>query len=180
MIGPIENYTYAQLKGLVRLPNGESIPTLREALDAVIYSTPIHYVWLDTKFNRSMQQQRDLQVEYMQKAAAIGRKLEITIGIPDEDVLNNFLKLPNYQNIPSVCELTPQDVSKVNAGIWAPRWTLGLLNEEVRQMHAAGRRAFVWTLDVPQNISKYFNEGRFDGILSNYPSSVAYYYYAKK
>jgi glycerophosphoryl diester phosphodiesterase len=127
-----------------------------------------------------MQQQRDLQVEYMQKAAAIGRKLEITIGIPDEDVLNNFLKLPNYQNIPSVCELTPQDVSKVNAGIWAPRWTLGLLNEEVRQMHAAGRRAFVWTLDVPQNISKYFNEGRFDGILSNYPSSVAYYYYAKK
>jgi glycerophosphoryl diester phosphodiesterase len=180
MIGPIENYTYAQLKGLVRLPNGESIPTLREALDAVIYSTPIHYVWLDTKFNRSMQQQRDLQVEYMQKAAAIGRKLEITIGIPDEDVLNNFLKLPNYQNIPSVCELTPQDVSKVNARIWAPRWTLGLLNEEVRQMHAAGRRAFVWTLDVPQNISKYFNEGRFDGILSNYPSSVAYYYYAKK
>ncbi|MGI8633995.1 MAG: glycerophosphodiester phosphodiesterase, partial [Segetibacter sp.] len=31
MIGPIENYSYAQLNGLVRLINGEKIPTLREA-----------------------------------------------------------------------------------------------------------------------------------------------------
>jgi glycerophosphoryl diester phosphodiesterase len=180
MLGPIENYSYAQLKALVRLPDGEQIPTLREALDAVVYNTSLRYVWLDTKFNRSMQQERDIQQEYIQKAAANGRTLDITIGIPDEDVLNNFVKLPNYQSIPSVCELTTEDVAKVNARIWAPRWTLGLQNAEVQQMHAAGRKAFVWTLDVPDNINKYFNEGLFDGILSNYPSSVAYYYYAKQ
>lgn len=180
MIGPIENYSYAQLNGLVRLIRGEKIPTLREALDAVVYSTPLQYVWLDTKFKGQMQKELDIQLEYMQKAAAIGRKLNITIGIPDDQVLNNFLQLPNYKSLQSVCELTPDDVAKTNAKIWAPRWTLGLQNEEVARMHADGRKVFVWTLDVPDNIQLYFNQGKFDGILSNYPSSVAFYYYAKK
>jgi glycerophosphoryl diester phosphodiesterase len=159
MIGPIKNYTYAQLNALVRLINGEGIPTLREALDAVVYNTALRYVWLDTKFEGSLQKERDIQLEYLQKAAAAGRSIDITIGIPDKGVLNNFLQLPNYQNIPSVCELTEEDVEKVNADIWAPRWTLGLQNEEVDKTHAAGRRAFVWTLDVPQNINKYFSQG---------------------
>lgn len=180
MIGPIENYSYAQLSALVRLKKGERIPTLREALDAVLYSTPLHYVWLDTKFKGSMQKEREIQVEYLQKAAAIGRKLDITIGIPDEGVLNNFKRLPDYKNIPSVCELTPADVEATDADIWAPRWTLGLQNSEVDKMHALGRKAFVWTLDVPENIRDYVNNGRFDGILTNYPSSVAFYYYAKQ
>jgi glycerophosphoryl diester phosphodiesterase len=116
----------------------------------------------------------------MQEAAAIGRQLEITIGIPDQQVLNNFLALPDHNNIPSVCELTPDDVVAANSRIWAPRWTLGLQNEQVQQVHAQGRRAFVWTLDVPQNVFEYMNQGEFDGILSNYPSIVAYYYYAKQ
>jgi glycerophosphoryl diester phosphodiesterase len=180
MVGPIENYSYAQLNALVRLIKGERIPTLREALDAVVYNTPLQYVWLDTKFTGSMQKERDIQVEYLRKAAAAGRNLSITIGIPDEEVLKNFVQLPDYQNIPSVCELTTGDVVKTNASIWAPRWTLGLQNEEVDKIHQAGRKAFVWTLDVPDNINKYFNQGKFDGILSNYPSSVAYYYYAKQ
>lgn len=180
MVGPIENYSYAQLTALVRLKNGEHIPTLRQALDAVLYNTPLQYVWLDTKFNGSMQQEREIQQEYLQKAAAMGRKLEITIGIPDKDVLANFLRLPGYKNIPSVCELTTEDVAAINAKIWAPRWTLGLQNTAVETMHAAGRKAFVWTLDVPENIKEYFDNGKFDGFLSNYPSSVAYYYYVKQ
>ena len=179
LLGPVENYSYAQLNALVRLKNNEQIPTLVEALETVVYKTPLRYVWLDTKFKGSIQKVRDLQVEYMQKAAAIGRVLEINIGIPDQEVLNNFLSLPGYQNIPSVCELNTEDVVKVNARIWAPRWTLGLQNEEVENMHAQGRRVFVWTLDVPENISEYMTQGRFNGILSNYPSIVAYYYYAQ-
>jgi len=167
------------LNALVRLKNNERIPTLVEALHAIVYKTPLRYIWLDTKFKGSIQKVRDLQVEYVQKAAAIGRVLEINIGIPDQEVLNNFLSLPGYQNIPSVCELNTEDVVKVNARIWAPRWTLGLQNEEVENMHAQGRRVFVWTLDVPENISEYMTQGRFNGILSNYPSIVAYYYYAQ-
>jgi glycerophosphoryl diester phosphodiesterase len=127
-----------------------------------------------------MQLLRNIQIEYQQKAAASGRDVTFDIGIPDKDVLKNFKMLPDYRNIPSVCELTPEDVADVNASVWAPRWTLGLQTPEIELMHQSGRKAFVWTLDVPQNISKYFKEGKFDGILSNYPSSVAYYYYAKQ
>jgi hypothetical protein len=52
-----------------------------------------------------------------------------------------------------------------------------LQNEEVQRMQAEGRRAFAWTMDIPENILRYMRQGRFNGILSNYPSLVAYYYY---
>lgn len=179
LVGPIENYTYDQLSNLVRLIHGEHIPTLQEALEAVVYATPLHYVWLDTKFTGSLQPLRDLQAAYMQKAAAIGKDLEITIGIPDQPVLQAFLALPGYRDIPSVCELDPDYVEKANSRIWGPRFTLGLQNETVDRLHAQGRRAFVWTLDIPENVYEYMTQGRFDGILSNYPSIVAYYYYVQ-
>ena len=178
MVGSVENYTYAQLNTLVRLiRNGEHIPTLREALETVVYQTPLRYVWMDTKFHGALQPIVDMQAEYMQKAAAIGRSLEITIGIPDKEVLDQFLTLPNYQTIPSVCELDPQYVTAANSRIWGPRWTLGLQNDAVAAMHAQGRKVFVWTLDIPQNIYDYMTQGGFDGILTDYPSIVAYYYY---
>ncbi|RYZ31099.1 MAG: glycerophosphodiester phosphodiesterase [Chitinophagaceae bacterium] len=177
LLGPIENYTFNQLQTLVRLPKGERIPTLRQALDAVVYSTPLDFVWLDTKYNGSLQILKDIQAEYRAKAASINRSLDIVIGIPDKDVLKNFKQLPSYQNVPSLVELEQQDVRDVNARVWAPQWTLGLQNDEVAQTQSEGRRAFTWTLDVPENIEDYMKQGRFNGILSNYPSIVAYYYY---
>lgn len=180
MIGPIENYTYAQLDALVRLiRNGERIPTLREALEVVVRRTPLRFVWLDTKFNGSLQPIRDLQAEFGQRAAVLGKPLEIVIGIPDRDVLANFQALPGFNAVPSVVELDPEDATAVNARIWAPRWTLGLQNTEVAAMQAQGRRAFVWTLDQEQNIDLFLREGRFDGILTNYPTAVAYHSYAQ-
>jgi glycerophosphoryl diester phosphodiesterase len=181
MVGPVENYTYGQLYDLVRLiRGGEHIPTLRQALETALYQTPIRFIWLDTKFHGNMQILRDLQAEYLQKAATIGRQLKIVIGIPDTEVQDRFVQLPGYQNIPSVCELDPSIAASLNSQIWAPRWTLGLQNDEVSAVHGQGRKAFVWTLDVPENINEYLNSGSFDGILSDYPSSVAYYYYVRQ
>jgi glycerophosphoryl diester phosphodiesterase len=180
MIGPIANYSYAQLNSLVRLiRNGERIPTLRQVLETVLTRTPLRFVWLDTKFNGPMQPIRDLQVEFQQRAFIMGRPLEIVIGIPDRDVLKNFMSLPGYRGIPSVCELDPEDVEAVNASIWAPRWTLGLQKEQVAALQAQGRRAFVWTLDQEQNIDLFLREGRFNGILTNYPTAVAYHTYVQ-
>jgi glycerophosphoryl diester phosphodiesterase len=180
LLGPIQNYTYAQLSTLVRLPNGERIPTLRQALDAVVFNTPLQFVWLDTKFDGSLQVLRDFQTEYLAKAAAINRTLEIVIGIPDEKTLENFKKLSSYQSIPSLIELTKENATDINARVWAPQWTLGLQNDEVVSIQSQGRRAFAWTLDVSQNILQYMTEGKFNGILSNYPSLVAYHYYARQ
>jgi glycerophosphoryl diester phosphodiesterase len=177
LLGPIENYTLAQLQTLVRLKNGERIPTLRQALETIVYNTPLNFVWIDTKYDGSLQALQGLQLEFQARAAAINKPLEIVIGIPDEKALANFKQLPDYRSIPSLVELKTQDARDVNARIWAPQWTLGLQNEPVAQMQAEGRRAFTWTLDVAENIQRYIQQGRFNGILSNYPSLVAYYYY---
>ncbi len=180
LFGDINNYTFNQLNTLVRLIKGERIPTLREALNTVVYNTPINFVWLDTKYDGNMQVVRDLQKEFNSKAAAIGRKVTIAIGLPDDAAINNFLNLQDYKTTPSVCELSLEDVEKTNAPIWAPRWTLGKQNEQVDRVHTAGRRAFVWTLDVPGSIYDFMTNGKFDGILTNYPSVTAYYHYVRQ
>ena len=177
LLGPIENYTFEQLSTFVRLIDGEKIPTLREALRTVIYETPLTYVWLDTKYTGSIKEVRAIQKEYLQLAEAAGRELEIVIGLPTEDAYNEFIKLPQYTKIPSLSEQTPEIVQNINAKVWAPRFTLGIQNELVDQVHASGKLVFVWTLDVPEYIERFINEGHFDAILSNYPSCVAYYYY---
>ncbi|HYO22762.1 MAG TPA: glycerophosphodiester phosphodiesterase family protein, partial [Flavisolibacter sp.] len=46
LLGPIENYSFAQLQTLVRIPKGERIPTLRQALETIVYNTPLDFVWL--------------------------------------------------------------------------------------------------------------------------------------
>jgi glycerophosphoryl diester phosphodiesterase len=180
MIGPIENYTYAQLNALVRLVrNNERIPTLRDVLETVVRRTPLRFVWLDTKFHGPIEPIRAMQVEFMARAAALGKPLEILIGIPDGEVLSAFKALPDHRNIPSVCELDPEDAADINARVWAPRWTLGLQNDRVAAVQAQGRRVFVWTLDAQENIDLFIRNGRFNGILSDHPSAVAYSYYAQ-
>ncbi|GAA4323644.1 glycerophosphodiester phosphodiesterase [Flaviaesturariibacter amylovorans] len=180
LVGPIENYTFAQLDGLVRLVRGnERIPTLRAALETILTRTPLRFVWLDTKFDAPIDGLRALQAEFQQRAAVLGRPLEIVIGIPDEQVLERFRALPGHRDVPSLVELETADAESVNARIWAPRWTLGLQNDKVAAMQAQGRRAFVWTLDLPENVALFLREGRFDGILSNYPTAVAYAHYIR-
>jgi len=50
----------------------------------------------------------------------------------------------------------------------------------VKQVQAEGRRVIVWTLDEPSYISQFIEQGSFNGILSNYPSLIAYNYYVKE
>lgn len=181
LLGPVENYTYAQLSAFVRLIHGEKIPTVKEALDAVLYQTDLRFVWLDNKVTDAPQVSlRALQKEYLAKAAAAGRHLEIVLGIPDEPAKQQFLALPDHADAPSICEISVDEAAGIKAANWAPRFTLGIANEDVAKAHNAGIRAFVWTIDVPELVQQYLKEGHFDSILSNYPSIVAYYYYVQQ
>jgi glycerophosphoryl diester phosphodiesterase len=56
---------------------------------------------------------------------------------------------------------------------------MGTQNELVEQMHAEGRKVLSWTLDQADYIQEFIQAGHFDGILTNYPSLVAYYYYVQ-
>ena len=180
LVGSIEDYSFDQLSTFVRLIHGEKIPTLRQALDAILYQTQLTFVWLDSKFDDNIEVIRALQKEYLSKASAAGRTLQIVIGIPGEKQFQQFLSLPDYKNTPSLCELSTEKATESNALVWAPRFTEGIQKEKTAQMHAQGRQVFVWTLDVPEFITKFINEGDFDAILSNYPSCVAFNYYVRQ
>lgn len=182
LVGPVESYSYVQLQTFVRLMHDETIPTLREVLDAVVDRTNLRIVWLDMKSARpSMSAVRAIQRAAMARAnaqALAGRRnpLVILIGLPDDAKVEEFLTLPDHADAPAICEVSLDQVRRTGAAVWAPRWTLGTQPTEVAQMHAEGRKVVVWTLDVPQYISQFVQEGDLDGILSNYPSSVAFTY----
>jgi glycerophosphoryl diester phosphodiesterase len=181
LVGPVEEYSYAQLQTFIRLINGERIPTLEEALDAVVYRTSLRTVWLDMKADQlSMTAVRAIQQEYLDKAAAAGRSVDILIGLPTQDKVDEFLTLSDYAQAPSLCEVGVDNVRLVNARVWGPRFTDGTQNGLVAEMHAEGRRAFVWTLDEPAFVQDFIANGDFDGILSNYSTIVAFYHHTRQ
>jgi len=177
--GKIEDFTWAQLRTLLTLRNGEKIPSLREALEFVLDSTDLRVIWLDTKDIDVISASIGLQQEILDRAALMGRDLKIYIGLPAQDVYDGFIAYPGYESIPSLCELSLDQVRQANSKVWAPRWTQGTQTASVQQMQSEGRKAFVWTLDEPSYIQQFVNEGEFDGILTNYPTILSYYYYIK-
>jgi glycerophosphoryl diester phosphodiesterase len=112
--------------------------------------------------------------------AVAGRRNPLTIGIglPTSEKVDEFLRLPGYSQTPSICELSPDDVRRTNAVVWAPRWTMGSQPDEVALMHAENRLVFMWTMDVQGFVMQFIKEGNVDGILTNYPSMVAFLHYA--
>ncbi|MCU0414231.1 MAG: glycerophosphodiester phosphodiesterase [Ignavibacteriaceae bacterium] len=175
--GNIEDFTWAQLRTLVTLRNGEKIPSLREALEFTLEETNIKTVWLDTKDVDVVPASIALLTEINERAVLMGRDLKIYLGIPADDVYDKFLEQPNYQDVPSLCELSIDQVREANSMIWAPRWTQGTQTSTVQQMQAEGRKVFTWTLDDENYIEQFINEGQFDGILTNYPTIVSYFHY---
>jgi glycerophosphoryl diester phosphodiesterase len=179
--GPITKYSFAEISNFVTLINGEKIPTLQAALDRIIDNTKLKVVWLDMKsVDNAMSIVIPIQQRMLQKAKQKNRDLAIYIGLPDEDNFNYFKAFPNHQNISSLCELSIEDALSINAKVWAPRWTLGLQQEEIKKLQSQNKKAFCWTLDNNAFIKKYINEGNFDGILTNYPTLVAYHHYLRK
>jgi glycerophosphoryl diester phosphodiesterase len=177
--GDIESFTWAQLRTLVTLRNGEKIPSLREALEFVLLKTKIRAVWLDTKDVDVVPASIALLTEINNRAIGMGRDLKIVLGIPADDIFEEFINQPNFQEIPSLCELSIDQVRQANSAVWAPRWTQGTQNSTVQEMQAEGRLVFTWTLDEANYIEAFINEGNFDGILTNYPTIVSYYHYIK-
>jgi glycerophosphoryl diester phosphodiesterase len=180
LVGGVEDYTFAQIRSAIRLIiNGEKIPTLEEVLQTVVDETTLRFVYLDSKTEgrNLVELVAPIQQKYLARAQAAGRQLEIVIGIPTEDVLNEVFNYPGYEQLPTLCELSTDDTRKVGAEFWAPRWTQGALDADVAAMKGEGRRVVVWTLDVPGYINQFIARGTFDGILTNYPTAVAYAYY---
>lgn len=186
MLGGVEDYSFAQLRTFIRLINGEQIPTLEEALKAVVTETNLSLVWLDLKTEGSDIVARvvPLLEKYTAEAALLASQglrdsLDIMVGIPTDAIYDEFVKYPNHTSVPSIAEKSLERARVLHSRAWAPLWSGGINVVDNTTAHAEGRKVFVWTLDEPQFVQEYINSGQYDGILSDYPMIVAYYHYVR-
>jgi len=180
VIGSVENYTLLQMRTVARLVNGEQIPTLRETLKAVIDSTLLSFVWLDNKQPLVVDSVIRIQQEMLDYAKTRNRDIRILFGIPEDDILNAYEASPLKGTTPVLCELDVDVVRRVNAEVWAPRFTAGTQDALVKEMQKEGREVYVWTLDDENFILQYLEADVFDGILTNYPTLLAALFYTRQ
>lgn len=181
LVGAISDYNYTFLKNNIKLLDGQEIPTLEESLQVIIDSTDIKTIWLDVKVGGAVfEKMKPVIINSIALARSKNRRIQILFGIPNDEVKQAVLALPNYTEIPTLCELGINEAKALNSKAYAPRWTLGTLLEEMAQAKSTGILAFTWTLDAQSAIKEYLNKGSFDGILTNYPSILAYEFYIQE
>jgi glycerophosphoryl diester phosphodiesterase len=183
LVGTVESYTYKELQSFVILKNGERIPTLDAILTAIVTDTQLEFVYVDCKpsainglstIAAVCQDARDLAETIPNRAP-----IHIYMAMTTDDLVAAFQLLPNFRDIPSICELTIDDLNTLNSDVWSPRFTEGTQNSEVEQLHSQGKQAITWTVNVPGLMFQYLTEGIFDGMLTDYPTLLAYYYYGQ-
>jgi glycerophosphoryl diester phosphodiesterase len=182
VVGNIEDFNFEFLRRYVRLVDGQTIPTLEEMLNTIIDSTDIRFVWLDNKGGNERFFSYTLPVMYKALLKARGRNNSILIlnGLPTEEIATEFSKVPNNKDRPNLCEISFARSKELNSAVYAPRWTLGILDNEVAEAHALNMKVVCWTVDLSTVMKKYIQVGNFDGILTNYPSILAYEFYSQE
>jgi glycerophosphoryl diester phosphodiesterase len=181
LLGKVENFDLEQIKTFGHLINGEDIPTLSEALNAVIDKTSLSMVWLDIKDPATVDEALRIQSEAITYANLKSRDVKILFGIPSDEVLRAYQNSKLINATPVLIELNADiALSYNNCEVWAPRWTNGIPSGDISRFHSMGKKVFVWTLDVRDYINDFLNNNGIDGILSNYPSLVSGMYYSKE
>jgi glycerophosphoryl diester phosphodiesterase len=176
----ITSYTYKELLEEITLTKDEKIPKVEQALKAIVHETSLDFVWLDCKDETALLQLKDLQRKYIDEAASIGRNVSIMIGIHGSKAMKALQEIPGHKNIPTICELDPEDAIELNSEVWAPMWIKRGSKEDVIKMQGKGKKVFIWTVDNASKVKKYITESGYDGVLSNYPSVVAFYHYTRQ
>jgi len=180
LLGKVENFDLDQIKIFGQLIYGEAIPTLEEALNAIIDETKLSLIWIDLKDPEIIDDVIVAQQNAINRAIASNRNVKILVGIPTDEVLNAYLSSAYINTTPVLVELDANTArSSQTCEAWAPRWTNGIPSQDViDDMHSRGILVFTWTLDVHDYINDFL-DSNIDGILSNYPSLVAAMYYSK-
>lgn len=183
LVGDIHQFSADFLRTYIRLVDGQFIPTLDEMLTTIIDSTNLQHVWLDCKDGGETNFFQYV-LPVFQKAIAYAqsknRNITMLFGLPTEEAYNSFIALPNHQDIPSLCELSLEKAMTAGSRVFAPRWTLGILDQETQDAHNHNMRIVTWTLDDPGGMNEVLTKSNYDGILSNYPSMLTYQRYSQE
>jgi glycerophosphoryl diester phosphodiesterase len=180
--GDFNLYTFEFLEDYVRLIDGQKIPSLAQALQVFIDSTTMKYFWMDVKGDPDVFKYMEpvVRAAYA-RAQATNRDVVLFADLPEKDVIEEYQKQPSYgADLPCMCELSLQDAIDNNCKYFGPRFTLGLLLDDVNKGHTLGIKTFSWTVNDKTTIEKYLQDGKFDGFDTDYPAIVIYQYYALK
>jgi glycerophosphoryl diester phosphodiesterase len=182
LAGSYIQFGFNFLEDYIELVDGQKIPSLDQVCTAFIDSTTMKYLWMDVKGDEGV---FEALLPVVQKAyahaAAVGRDVVIYADMPSTTVISQFQSYPPYREsgLPTMCELTLQDVIDNGCTRWGPRFSRGLMLDDVAQAHAQGIKVLSWTLNDKGLIKNYIENGQFDGFISDYPAYVVYDFYTK-
>lgn len=186
--GNWDQYPFSLITEYIRLIDGQKVPSVEQALNAFIDSTTLKYFWMDIKGNPDIFRYLEPVVRNAYaKAAAQNRDVVIFAGLPSEDVIAEFNKQPTYKSVnpdyayssplPTLCEISVDKSIENGCSYYGPRFTQGLLLDEINLAHNNGIKVISWTLNGRGLIYSYLKDGNFDGFITDYPAYVVYYYY---
>jgi glycerophosphoryl diester phosphodiesterase len=179
LTGDYIQYSFNFLEQYIELVDGQRIPSVEQALNAFIDSTNMKYYWMDVKGDPGIFKYLAPVVRNAYaRAAAKHREVVIYADLPSDAVIEEYQSdTAVYTGLPKMCELTTQDVIDNHCQFWGPRYSRGLLLNEVQQMHSLGIQCISWTVNEKNLIQYYLQNGQFDGMISDYPAYVNYYFY---
>jgi glycerophosphoryl diester phosphodiesterase len=179
LAGKYIQYSFAFLESYLQLVDGQKVASLEQVLTAFVDSTNMKWFWMDVKGDPDVfKYMAPVVKNAYARAAAKGRDVIIYADLPSQTVIDEYNKdTAVYTGLPKMCELTTQDVIDNHCQYWGPRYSRGLLLDEVQQMHSMGIQCLSWTLNERNLIINYLKNGQFDGFISDYPAYVVYNYY---
>ena len=170
--GPVERFTLADVRSLCKLNFGEEVPTLEEALAAVVDQTDLAAIWLDLKVPEAVGPTVAVVTRYRAVAKQKNRKLDIIFGLGESEVLAAYRALKVPPGALCLVELLPDDVRSAGCQFWGPRWTRGPMVSDVQALQGENRFVMYWTIDDPVFIDLYLRQAKPNGILTDRPGLV--------
>ena len=182
LTGAYIQFGFNFIEDYIRLVDGQKIPSVSQVCRKLIDSTTLKYLWLDVKGDVGVFEALLPVIDSAYKHAAdVGRNVVMYVDMPSTTVISQYQAYPPYRasGYPSMCELTLQDVIDNGCTRWGPRYSRGLMLDDVAQAHAQGIKVVSWTLNDKGLIKNYIENGQFDGFISDYPAYVVYDFYTK-
>ncbi len=186
--GTWDQYPFPLITEYVRLIDGQKVPSLEEALNTFVDSTGLKYFWMDIKGNSDIFKYLEPIVRGAYARAAVqNRDIVIFAGLPSSDVITEFNKQPSYKsnNFTYTYSLPLPTLAEENIGktldngcqYFGPRYTEGLLLNDVATAHTNNIKVISWTLNSKSLITDYLKNGNFDGFITDYPAYAVYAFY---
>ncbi|MEN9685694.1 MAG: hypothetical protein RLZZ28_1480 [Bacteroidota bacterium] len=178
LAGSWDQYNFSLISDYIRLVDGQQIPSVEQVLNYFIDSTTLKYMWMDLKGNKDIFKYLEPIVRAANaRAVAQNRNVVLFAGLPSKDVIEELNKQPSYKTLPMLAEQSLDIAIENGCKFFGPRYSEGLLLDEVNRAHSKGIKVISWTLNSRGLIVNYLQNGKFDGFITDYPAYINYHYY---